>query len=65
MDKENVVPTHSRLLRSHEKKGNPAIQDNADGPWCYVQGRKPGREQEITLITRGTTKSNVKLIETE
>ena len=45
MDKENVVSTHSRLLLSHEKKGNPAIQDNVDGPWrCYVQGSKPGRE---------------------
>ena len=32
MDKEVVVYLYNVILFSHEKKGNPAICNNTDGP---------------------------------
>ena len=45
---QNIYYSMIWILFSHERKGNPAICDNMDGPWeHYAKWNKSDRERQI------------------
>ena len=48
MAKENTMYIHNGILFSHEKEGNPAMNNNMAGPWgYYTKWNKSDKQKQI------------------
>ena len=52
MDKENIIDIVTEPIFKNQKKGNPTIFNNIDGPWGhYAEGISQTEKDKYCMIT--------------